>query len=348
MKKKLDRRSSDHKTLEMLRFEAIKRVKEGMRKSFGKRKVIAKVANELWVSKTAIYNRWNGYKNKWKKAIKAKKWVWGKKSSLESKQRKKLEKKILWWPKKSWFKACLRTIPMIRVLIKKMFWLSLHFTTVFRTLIDMWFSNQKPLFRAYQQRQEQVETRTEKTLPWIQKEAKKEWRDIRYGDEAWFKSTDHKWKTRAKKWQTPVVKKTWARFGINAVSAINMKWMMKFSLFTWSFTSKELIKFLKWLLKDNKRKVTIILDWHPTHKTKTVKKFVEWTNGKIKIYYLPGYSPELNPDEQVRNEVENGMKQEFIASKDDLKKKISKKLHSLQKKKPKVMSYFSHPEVHYV
>jgi hypothetical protein len=47
MKKKLDRRSSDHKTLEMLRFEAIKRVKEGMRKSFGKRKVIAKVANEL-------------------------------------------------------------------------------------------------------------------------------------------------------------------------------------------------------------------------------------------------------------------------------------------------------------
>lgn len=114
-----------------------------------------------------------------------------------------------------------------------------------------------------------------------------------------------------------------------------------------SFTSDTLIAFLKKLVYKNEEKMTLILDGHPTHKTKKVKAYLEKINHQIKIYYLPGYSPELNPDEQVRNAIENNLKGQIIASKQHMIQKVKKNLFALQKRKDMVQSFFRHPEVKY-
>lgn len=112
-----------------------------------------------------------------------------------------------------------------------------------------------------------------------------------------------------------------------------------------NFNSETLIEFLKKLVYKNTKKMALILDGHPTHKTKKVKAYLEKIGHQIKIYYLPGYSPELNPDEQVRNSIENNLKGLIIASKQHMIEKVKKNLFALQKKKDMVQSFFKHPEV---
>lgn len=112
-----------------------------------------------------------------------------------------------------------------------------------------------------------------------------------------------------------------------------------------SFTSDTLLAFLERLAKNPEEKFTLILDGHPTHKTKKVDAYLESIGHRIKIYYLPPYSPELNPDEQVWNHVKNAMKGRFSASKSQLKAHVLSCLHSLQKRKDVISSFFLHPEV---
>ena len=70
-------------------------------------------------------------------------------------------------------------------------------------------------------------------------------------------------------------------------------------------TSAVFIQFLKRLLVGMKRKVFLIIDGHPTHRSKMTRDFVAETNGALELFYLAPYSPELNPDELVRNHVKN-------------------------------------------
>lgn len=45
--------------------------------------------------------------------------------------------------------------------------------------------------------------------------------------------------------------------------------------------------------------VCLIVDGHPAHRAAAVKQYVASTEGRLKLFRLPGYSPELNPDEWV-------------------------------------------------
>jgi len=333
------------KEKELLREKAVKLVFEGRIKR-------EKVAKLLSINYGTLSGRCAKYKRWWKKALKAWKNKWGRPKSkaknLTDIEKKKLKKMISSEPRK--IKQLrldfgLWTIKIIQALIKKVFKKELKFRKVREFLDEIEFSNQKPLFRAYQQNPEAVLERVETRLPLIQDEAEREWRDIFYWDEAGFRSTDQKGKTRAKKWETPIVRVTGARFSINAISCISSRWELRFMVYEKNFNSETLIEFLKKLVYKNTKKMTLILDWHPTHKTNKVKAYLEKIDHQIKVYYLPGYSPELNPDEQVWNEIENNIKGQIIASKQHMIEKVKNNLFALQKKKDKVQSYFRHPDV---
>lgn len=120
-----------------------------------------------------------------------------------------------------------------------------------------------------------------------------------------------------------------------------------------SFTSETLIKFLEALIYKNGKRMTLILDGHPTHKTKKVEKWLEThtvqkKNGKstpqIKLYYLPPYSPEVNPDEQVWKHARKEIQGRFSASASMLRSHVTKTLFTLQKKKELISSFFLHPD----
>lgn len=142
---------------------------------------------------------------------------------------------------------------------------------------------------------------------------------------------------------------------------------MRFMSYEGSFTSDTLISFLEKLVFQSKAdrdgdepapKYTLILDGHPTHKTKKVQEWldrhtvidedevdpVKRTQPQIRLYFLPAYSPELNPDEQVWNNVKSQMKGVISISRKDIRKKVCKCLLRIQKKKELISSFFHHYE----
>ena len=109
-----------------------------------------------------------------------------------------------------------------------------------------------------------------------------------------------------------------------------------------------LVDFLKRLIKDAKRKVILILDNLRVHHAIKVK---EWLTGKeeqIEIFYLPPYSPELNPDEYLNCDLKAGVHSGNLArSKEQLKKKVTRHMRMLQRKSGRVKKYFEHKKIRY-
>lgn len=337
---KKDWRKIDRKTQEWIRMRAIELV---VKENNSPEKVI----KDFWLNRWCIYDWLKKYKEKWIKALKSKTAPWAK-SILNDKELKKLQKLLIKDPNQLHFEFWLWTIVMIKKLIKKEFNKTVSEATVSRVLAKIWFTNQKPLFRAYQQCPKRVEKWKEEQYPKIKEEAKKEWREIFFEDESWFRSTNHKWKTWSKKWNTPVVRTTGARFWCNCISAISQRWSMNFMVYEWSFNADVFIDFLKRLLKNRKQKITLVVDWHRSHNTKKVQEFIESTKWKLKIYFLPPYSPELNPDELVWNNLKGKVNKVFKGKKDDFIARVKSHLFSLQKNKKLIKSFFKHPDVGYL
>jgi len=337
--KKRDGRKLSHEISEFIREEAVKRVIKG------------KESPEV-VIKSYGLARWNIYK--WLKIQKEQGWkglkskkAKGKTPKITQVERKRLQKWLMKNPQQLHFDFGLWTLEIIQALIKREFKKDVSLWTVSRILKSIGYTKQKPLYRAWQQDPKKVEQWLKVEYPRIKKEAKKENRSIWFEDEAGFRSTDHRGTTWSKKGKTPIVRTTGARFGCNSVSAVNKRGELRFMLFEGTFTTHVFINFLKRLLEGNKENITLIVDGHPTHKTKKVKEFVDSTHGKLKIEYLPPYSPELNPDEQVWLHTKGKVERKGLGGPNQFKESIRSKLHSLQKRKDIIQSFFSHPDVIY-
>ncbi|SDP74571.1 transposase, partial [Desulforhopalus singaporensis] len=108
------------------------------------------------------------------------------------------------------------------------------------------------------------------------------------------------------------------------------------------------IKFLKRLIANTDRPVFLILDNCSVHRSNEVRQYVESTNGKLRIFFLPPYAPELNPDEHVWNYLKNhNIGRQTTTSAWDLYKRIMKVMRSLQRSPEIVKSFFQHPWTKY-
>jgi len=122
---------------------------------------------------------------------------------------------------------------------------------------------------------------------------------IYFGDEATIRSDYHSGTTWAPMGNTPVVRSTGSRFGINLISAISPRGELRFKTIQGTMNTDTFLEFLKALIHDAANPVFLILDNHPVHHAKRVRAYVESLNGMLKLFFLPAYSPELNPDESV-------------------------------------------------
>jgi len=269
----------------------------------------------------------------------------------------KLTAKMLEWiydtvtmkdPRQMKFPFALWTSLMVAELIRRQFGISLSKASVCRLLNQLGLSPQKPLWRAFQQDHERVQKWINEEYPKIRALARGQKADIFFGDEAGVRSDFHSGKTWAVRGRTPVVSTTGARFSCNMISAVSPRGAMRFMLIKGKITAGVFVDFLKRLIHNWPRSVFLIIDGHPVHRSVAVSKFVASTEGRLQLFYLPPYSPELNPDEQVWNHLKNrAVGRQPVTGPDQLKRLIISHLRRVQRLPSLVRSFFNLPETAY-
>ena len=216
--------------------------------------------------------------------------------------------------------------------IKRELGITLSRWSVARLLRQLGLSPQKPLFRAWQQDPERVERWKKEEFPAIRKKFEGQGGVVLFLGESAVRSDHHAGTTWAPAGKTPRVKTTGARFSRNVIGAIGPKGTFRFMTFQGGMNAARFIAFLRRLLEDETRTVHLVVDRHPVYRSRAVKKFVEETHGKPKFHFLPPYSPERNPVEQVWNHTKNHqVEKQPITGPDQMKKLVLSALQRIQK-----------------
>jgi len=193
----------------------------------------------------------------------------------------------------------------VQALIKKRLGKEVSRSTAGRLMRANGFSSQKPTRRAFEKDQEAVDKWLQEEYPAIAAEAKADKAVILWGDETGMRSDHQTGTSYSPVGQTPVIDGTGKRFKCNMISALSNRGQLQFMIFKDNFNNGVCLTFLRRLLKNNRQKVVLIWDSHPVHISAAVAEFVAENAAKLKVYRLPTYSPDLNPDELVNNDVKS-------------------------------------------
>lgn len=331
-----DGRKINRKALEEIRIRAVKRVETGESPEV--------VIKALGFTRPRIYEWLARYREGGVEALRSRK-ASGRPAKLSGKDLQKIYRIVVGKdPRQLKFEFALWTRGMVREFIKREFNVRLSEVSVGRLLRRLGLTPQRPKRSAYQQDSTLVIDWMAKEFPKIKKMARKENAEIFFGDEASVRSDYHSGTTWAPKGKTPTIKTNGSRFSVNLISAVSGRGSMRFMATEKRLTADVFCEFLKRLIAGAVWPVYLILDNHPVHRSKVVKKFVESTEGRLKLFYLPPYSPELNPDEQVWNYLKNhNLGRQSADNKKDLVKRVMRVMCSLQKLPEKVKSFFKHP-----
>jgi transposase len=183
--------------------------------------------------------------------------------------------------------------------------------------------------------------------PAIKAEAKAVGATIYFADEAGIRSDYHTGTTWAPRGETPVVEVTGRRFSFNMLSAVSPRGDFRFMIYEGNVTAPVFKTFLQRLMIGATKPVFVIVDGHPTHKSKQVRDFVDSLQGQLRLFYLPPYSPHLNPDEQVWAHVKRQVAKQFVQDKEDMKRLAIGALRRLQKLPDMIRSFFRQTECQY-
>jgi len=233
-------------------------------------------------------------------------------------------------------------------LIERRFGIGLSVWTVGRYLNRWGFTPQKPVRRAYERNPEAVQRWLEEDYPAIQRQAKMEKAVIYWGDETGLRSDHAVGRSYSRRGQKPVIPGTGQRFRCNMISAITNQGRLNFMVFKDRFDSDVFLEFLRRLLRQIQRKVFLIIDGHPVHHAIKVKNWIQKHAHRISLFYLPGYSPELNPDELLNHDVKsNAVGRRRARNRQELVANTRNYLWSRQRQPGIVRRYFQEKHVRY-
>jgi transposase len=340
---KCDGRHLDHQTLEEIRKMALQRVREGEKPSA----VIASYG----FHRTVIYRWMNAAKGRGKglRALTSRKGT-GRPKKLTAEQ----ERQVFRWingknPLQYGFDFGLWTRKIVRELVGREFGVRLSLASIGSMLARLGLSVQKPLQRAYQRDPDAIEHWQRKTYPAIARRAKKEKADIYFWDESGFRADSVHGRTWGVKGETPVVQRPGQRQSISAASAVNAKGAFWFATYKGALSGELFVELLKKLMYRRKKALHLIVDGLPAHKKVVVKDYVASTQGKLTLHFLPGYAPDLNPDELVWSHAKRtGNARRPLRAGEKLEDRVRTQLADIGNRPALVRSFFKHPDVAYI
>jgi transposase len=340
---KRDGRKLDHGTLETIRLMAVERVREG--------EPASAVVASYGFSRTTIY-KWLAAAAQPGVGLRAllARPAPGRPRSLTPRQ----ERQVLRWingkdPRQYGLDFGLWTRSVVSDLIAGKFGIRLGLTAVGELLAKLGLTPQKPLQRAYQRDPEAIERWRRTTYPAIARQARAEGGDVFFWDESGFRADAVQGRSWGVKGQTPVVARPGQRQSISAASAVNAKGGFWYCSYQGGLTAELFVRLLRKMMRYRTRPVHLVVDGLPAHKTRLVKDYVASTQGRLTLHVLPGYAPELNPDELVWSYVKRtGVARTPLRKGERLQDKIEAQLARIKNAPRLVRSFFQAPTVAYI
>jgi transposase len=211
---------------------------------------------------------------------------------------------------------------------------------------------QRPTRRAYERDPAAVRAWLAEQYPAIKARAKAENALVLWGDEMGLRSDDPVGRSYAPRGRTPVVAASGRRFGCNMISAISNRGQLWFMVFTRRLNSAVFVAFLERLLRAaGGRKLFLVVDSHPAHKSAKVRRWLAdkpgERAGRLELFFLPGYSPELNPDECLNQDTKQAMKKARPADQRQMMGNVRSHLRRRQREPEVVKRFFDEENVRY-
>lgn len=240
-----------------------------------------------------------------------------------------------------------------RIAVRQLIWdeygIDVPVRTVGKYLARWGFTPQKPIQRAYEQSPAKVKAWLDEEYPAIKRRAKAEKAEIHWGDETALVNTDVRGRSYAPRGQTPVAKVVGGtRQKLSMMSTVTNQGKTRWQIIDGNFNHERLIEFFEALIEDTDRKVFLVLDNLGVHHCKPVKEWLEDHRDEIEVFYLPSYSPELNPDERLNADLKQAMGTKVPArTKPKLRKAATDHMQKLETEPHRVKAYFQDPRVQY-
>jgi transposase len=337
---KIDGRTLSHETSQTIRLMAVRRVREGESPSA--------VVKSYGLCRTTIYKWLRAAKRGGERALQARRHP-GRAPALTSKQKLQVRR---WMngkdPRQYGFDFGLWTRRIVAELIEDKFGVRLGVTAIGRLLHELEITPQKPLRRAYERDPVAITRWKEEVYPALAKRAKRRGAQIFFLDEAGVRSDQVLGRTWGLRGQTPEVATSGRRQSVSAISAINARGSFWYAIYTKRLDAQGFINLLRRFMRARKAPVFLVLDGHPSHRAKAVANYVQSLKGRLELHFLPGYAPELNPDEFVWNHLKRqGVSKKPLRRDESLLARVQADLAAIKATPHLVRSFFRAPSVAY-
>ena len=338
---KIDGRTLTHEANETIRIMACRRVREGEKAS--------DVIRSYGLCRTTIYRWLRAEQEGGEQALKSTRGT-GRKPLLTDKQKQQVRRWICGRdPRQYAFDYGLWTRQIVAELIKQKMKIELSVTTAGRILEELNITPQRPLRRAYERDPEAIELWKSVTFPKIRQRAKERSAHIFFLDEAGIRSDAAPGRTWGEKGKTPVVNTSGQRQSVNAISAVNAQGAFWYNVYTSRLNATTFITFLNQFMRNRRKPVFLVVDGHPAHRAKCVAKYVQSLQGRLELHFLPGYAPELNPDEFVWNYMrQTGVCKKPLRKNESLRNRVETDLACIKQDPALIRSFFYADSVAYI
>jgi transposase len=240
------------------------------------------------------------------------------------------------------------TCGILAGLLKQVFGVTVSASAVRLHLKRLGLTCQKPEYQDVKRDEREIEYFLNVKFPKIRRLADKLGADIGFQDESGVGIMTRHGRTWGLRGETPVVKASMQRGGYNVLSVVMAQGALRYSVRDGAVNGTVFIGFLKRLILKRERPLILLVDHATFHGSKPVRDFVRAHRDKLRVFYLPKRTPEMNPDEQVWNDIKvNGIGKQPVKDKKDLMKRLYSSLASLQKKTARILSFFQLPDTKY-
>jgi len=219
-----------------------------------------------------------------------------------------------------------------------------HFSTtrILSGLHELGFSFQKPQLKALEKKTEKVEQWLSERYPQIENEANAVGAAIYFEDESGISLNTFTGRTWARKGTTPVVYRSGQRTKRTMAAAMSTDGRLYFETYSGGTSGERYKSFLEHLNGVDNRLLIVIHDGLPSHRSKIVTDYVASTNGKMKLFQLPGYSPELNPGEWIWDNLKKRLGKRAHLSLEDLTEHGTQIMNEIKNNPSLIQDFYNH------